>query len=116
MDPRVVPRGVPIPRKGGSIVISGNWPVLRAYEGRQRRAVSLPLGGIGTGSVGFGGRGQFRDWELENHPAKGAIAAGTFLACRVVGAESAPQAFILEGEMFAEEVEGALGSSVPLGG
>jgi hypothetical protein len=74
------------------------------------------LGGIGTGSVGFGGRGQFRDWELENHPAKGATAAGTFLACRVAGAEGTAHAFILEGEMFAEEVEGALGSSVPVGG
>ena len=33
------------------------------------------VGGIGTGTVGFGGRGQFRDWELENHPSKGLTVA-----------------------------------------
>jgi non-lysosomal glucosylceramidase len=92
------------------------WPVLCRYEGRRRRAISLPVGGIGTGSVGFGGRGQLRDWELENHPSKGLRAAGTFLACRVADGASAPDAFLLEGELFPEEVEGALGSPAPLSG
>ena len=93
-----------------------SWPVLRSYRGRQRRAISLPLGGMATGSVGFGGRGQFRDWELENHPAKGSTAGGTFLACRASGPGVGPKAFILEGELFPEEVEGALGSGAPVAG
>ena len=48
-----------------------SWPVARSYTGADLHRISLPLGGIGTGTVGFGGRGQFRDWELENHPSKG---------------------------------------------
>jgi non-lysosomal glucosylceramidase len=92
------------------------WPVLRSYRGVERRSVSLPLGGIGTGSVGFGGRAQFRDWELENHPAKGSVAGGTFLAVRWAAQGLAPEAFVLEGEMFPEEVEGPLGARAPLAG
>ena len=91
------------------------WPVLRSYRGAESRAVSLPLGGTGAGSVGFGGRGQFPDWELENHPAKGSVAGGTFLACRWSGRGLRPEAFVLEGEMYPEEVEGPLGAG-PLAG
>ena len=32
---------------------------------------AFPLGGIGTGTVSLGARGELRDWELENSPAKG---------------------------------------------
>ena len=32
--------------------------------------VALPLGGIGTGGVSLGGRGELRDWEIANKPAK----------------------------------------------
>jgi uncharacterized protein (DUF608 family) len=74
------------------------------------------VGGIGTGTVGFGGRGQFRDWELENHPSKGLTSELTFLACRVEGPGTLPQARILEGALFDPEVEGAEGSRAPLAG
>jgi len=97
-------------------VAGGPWPVLRSYRGAERRAVSLPLGGIATGSVGFGGRGQLRDWELENHPAKGSLASGTFLACRWVAEGLGPEAFVLEGDMFPDELEGPLGARAPLAG
>lgn len=43
-------------------VAGRHWPVARVFRGRDRVHVSLPVGGIGTGTVGFGGRGQFRDW------------------------------------------------------
>jgi non-lysosomal glucosylceramidase len=92
------------------------WPVARRYEGSDRLRVSLPVGGIGTGTVGFGGRGQFRDWELENHPSKGLAAPLTFLACRASTQGSAPIARILEGDLFDEEIEGALGSPVGMAG
>ena len=97
-------------------VARSNWPVARTYRGPDRVRISLPVGGIGTGSVGFGGRGQFRDWELENHPAKGTKSELTFLACQVSGANTAPTARVLEGSLFDEEVEGALGSPAPLAG
>ena len=86
------------------------------YSGRDRLRISLPLGGIGTGTVGFGGRGQLRDWELENHPSKGLIAPLSFLACQVSGEGLAPQARILEGGLFDEEVQGWTGSEAPLAG
>src|ERR1700679_101964 len=73
-----------------------SWPVARSYTGPDRNRISLPLGGIGTGTVGFGGRGQFRDWELENHPSKGLTFPLTFLACRVSGAG----ARVLEGALL----------------
>jgi non-lysosomal glucosylceramidase len=34
-------------------------------------AVSFPLGGVGTGNVSLGARGDLRDWELEEEPATG---------------------------------------------
>lgn len=34
-------------------------------------AVAFPLGGIGTGNVSLGARGDLRDWELFNQPGKG---------------------------------------------
>lgn len=47
-----------------------SWPVLRHYDGQHLYRVALPLGGIGTGTVSLGGRGELRDWELMNVPAK----------------------------------------------
>ncbi len=96
--------------------LNPSWPVARTYRGEDRVRISLPVGGIGTGSVGFGGRGQFRDWELENHPSKGALSELTFLACHVNGSSTAPAARILEGALFDDEVQGALGSPAPLAG
>jgi uncharacterized protein (DUF608 family) len=102
--------------EAGKAATGGGWPVARRYKGNDRVRISLPVGGIGTGTVGFGGRGQFRDWELENHPSKGLKSQLTFLACRVAGMGTAPQARILEGALFDEEVEGAEGSRAPLAG
>ena len=47
------------------------WPVLRHYDGDHLYRIALPLGGIGTGTVSLGGRGELRDWEIMNVPAKG---------------------------------------------
>ena len=46
------------------------WPVLKTYDGQHLYQVALPLGGIGTGTVSLGGRGELRDWEIMNVPAK----------------------------------------------
>ena len=42
-----------------------------AYTGRALRMISFPLGGIGTGTIGLGGRGELRDWEIFNNPNLG---------------------------------------------
>jgi uncharacterized protein (DUF608 family) len=44
---------------------------IRQYDGGHLLHIALPLGGIGTGTVSLGGRGQLRDWEIMNTPAKG---------------------------------------------
>ena len=35
----------------------------RSYTGPALREIAFPLGGIGTGTVSLGGRGELRDWE-----------------------------------------------------
>jgi uncharacterized protein (DUF608 family) len=46
-----------------------NFP--RTFTGRQLREIAFPLGGIGTGSISLGGRGNLRDWEIFNRADKG---------------------------------------------
>lgn len=48
----------------------GVWPVLRKYDQQHLYQIALPLGGIGTGTVSLGGRGELRDWEIMNVPSK----------------------------------------------
>ncbi|MBQ8061568.1 MAG: hypothetical protein IJ205_06495 [Bacteroidales bacterium] len=47
------------------------WPVLKHYDKDHLERVALPLGGIGTGTVSLGGRGEIRYWEIMNVPGKG---------------------------------------------
>ena len=93
-----------------------DWPVLRTYTGRQVERISLPLGGIGTGTVGLGGRGNLQDWEVVNRPAKGFAPDHAFFAVRVAGAHLPPVGRALEGPLPLWAYEGALGSSVPHAG
>jgi non-lysosomal glucosylceramidase len=39
-------------------------PYPRTFTGPQLAMISFPLGGVGAGSIGLGGRGQLRDWEI----------------------------------------------------
>ena len=43
----------------------------RTFTGPQLAMISFPLGGVGAGSIGLGGRGQLRDWEIANRTDKG---------------------------------------------
>ena len=45
--------------------------MLRNYDQDHLLNIALPLGGIGTGTVSLGGRGELRDWEIMNVPGKG---------------------------------------------
>ena len=62
-------------------------------------ALAFPLGGIGTGNVSLGARGELRDWEIFNLPAKGRSLPLTFFAIRCQQAGHAPLARVLEGPM-----------------
>ncbi len=47
-----------------------SWPVLKSYDQDHLYQIALPLGGIGTGTISLGGRGELRDWEIMNVPGK----------------------------------------------
>lgn len=47
---------------------SPEWPVLKHYDQDHLLNIALPLGGIGTGTVSLGGRGELRDWAIMNKP------------------------------------------------
>jgi non-lysosomal glucosylceramidase len=52
----------------------------RTFEGARVREIAFPIGGIGTGTVSLGGRGQLRDWEIFNRPGKGKQLPYTFFS------------------------------------
>lgn len=78
----------------------------RVFQNDSLRTVAFPLGGIGTGTVSLGGRGQLRDWEIFNHPAKGSILPFTFFALwfRPEGGEAGAR--IMERQMLPPFDEG----------
>jgi uncharacterized protein (DUF608 family) len=52
----------------------------RTFTADHLSEIAFPLGGIGTGTVSLGGRGELRDWEIFNRPGKGKILPFTFVA------------------------------------
>ncbi|SEN45496.1 Uncharacterized protein, contains GBA2_N and DUF608 domains [bacterium A37T11] len=49
---------------------SKDWPILKHYDQAHLSKIVLPIGGIGTGTVNLGGRGDLRQWEIMNIPGK----------------------------------------------
>ena len=52
------------------------------FQGDYTKEIIFPLGGIGTGSIGFSGNGRLKDIEIFNRPAKGSINGYSHLALR----------------------------------
>jgi non-lysosomal glucosylceramidase len=60
--------------------VNKTWPVLTRYDQHHLRRIAVPLGGIGTGTISLGGRGNLQDWEIGNLPARGfAFSSGMAL-------------------------------------
>ena len=76
----------------------------RSYSGEELRAIAFPLGGIGTGTIGLGGRGNLQDWEIFNRPAKGWAFPCTFFALWAQAADRPPIARVLERRPFPPHV------------
>ncbi|HEY3417849.1 MAG TPA: GH116 family glycosyl-hydrolase [Armatimonadota bacterium] len=68
----------------------------RSFTGRQLAEIAFPLGGIGTGTVSLGGRGELRDWEIFNRPDKGAFLPFAFFTLRAQRAGDAPILRVLQ--------------------
>ena len=96
------------------------WPILKRYDSNHLARIALPLGGIGTGTVSLGGRGDLRDWELANRPAKGFTPRGQggglirsvapFFALWLREEGGVVHMRALEGPLDDSEYEGASGS------
>lgn len=92
---------------------SSLWPTLKRYDYDHLLRIGLPLGGIGTGTVSLGGRGNLHDWEVVNRPAKGFTPPHSFFALYAYqeGTEAVTRA--LEGPIDPSEYEGARGATIP---
>lgn len=92
-----------------------SWPVLNHYEGDALRQIAFPLGGIGTGTICLGGRGELKDFELFNTPAKGVNPPYTFFALWCKQGDSPAVTRIVEGEL-PPPYDGAFGAPGNLAG
>jgi len=78
--------------------------------------IAFPLGGIGTGTISLGGRGQLRDWEIFNRPDKGNTPDYCFPALWVQVGGGKPVARVLEAQIeppYERTVDGLGSSNVP---
>lgn len=103
--------------------LNRSWPLLKKYKGENLAEIAMPLGGIGTGTISIGGRGDLRDWEMANHGALGwvpavklvepTIANGPFFALYYKQQGKAKgELRLLEGPIAAKQSYGDWGSDV----
>ena len=88
--------------------VPSSWPVLKHYDNGHLYRIALPLGGIGTGTVSLGGRGELRDWEIMNVPAKNYSTVTTgnnapFFSIYIKEKEKTPATTLLEGPLYPQE-------------
>jgi len=72
----------------------------RAFEGGSLSQIAFPIGGIGTGTVSLGGRGNLRDWEIFNRPGKGKNLPYTFFSIWFKKGDEAPVSRVLESRIL----------------
>jgi uncharacterized protein (DUF608 family) len=80
----------------------------RTFQGAALQEIAFPIGGIGTGTVSLGGRGQLRDWEIFNRPGKGRYLPYTFFSLWAQQEDGQPIARLLEAR-FQPPYSGAFG-------
>ena len=69
------------------------------YKGEKTRAISFPLGGIGSGSIGLAGNGRLVDWEIFNKPNKGSVNGFSHFAIKVESEDCVLDARVLNGDL-----------------
>jgi non-lysosomal glucosylceramidase len=80
----------------------------RVFAGDHLSQIAFPLGGIGAGTIGLGGRGQLRDWEIYNRPDRGNAPGYAFPSIRVERGRRPPLVSVLEARI-AEPYQGPWG-------
>lgn len=73
------------------------------YSGANLRAVAMPLGGIGTGTVALCGDGSLRQWQLNNTVNHIAYVPHSFFAVYAKADHGAPVARVLQSAELHEE-------------
>jgi non-lysosomal glucosylceramidase len=86
------------------------WSFLRHYDQEHLGRIALPIGGIGTGTVSLGGRGNLRDWEIMNRPSKKYAPGPPFFAISVQAKGKKRLTRALEGPLEFYDYEGAKGA------
>ncbi|MBQ4158322.1 MAG: hypothetical protein IJD86_09340 [Clostridia bacterium] len=71
------------------------------YEGNKTQAISFPIGGIGTGSIGLSGSGRLIDWEIRNRPDKCSNNGFSFFAVKAEKDGQMLDARVLNGDLTA---------------
>ncbi len=70
------------------------------YRGKKTKAISFPLGGIGTGCIGLAGNGRLIDWEIFNRPNKGSVNGFSHFAIKAESADKVVDARVLYGDLL----------------
>jgi uncharacterized protein (DUF608 family) len=84
--------GGPVDEKEG-LYDSGK---IREFTGESLNAIAFPIGGLGTGNITLGGRGEIRELEIFNRPDKGKSPDFTFFSIWAGEEGKEPVARILE--------------------
>lgn len=90
--------------------MSSDWPVLKKYDQEHINKIALPIGGIGTGTISMGGRGNFQDMEIMNRPAKGYNPEGNLFFTLFTDINGKKDLRLLEGPIPFYQYEGGFGS------
>lgn len=81
------------------------------YKNENRKMISFPLGGIGSGCIGLAGNGQLIDWEIFNRPNKFSENGKSHFAVRCFQDGKIKDARILVSDIQNEIVRGGSGCS-----
>ena len=81
------------------------------YEKEYTKEIILPLGGIGSGSIGYTGNGRFIDVELSGRPSQGSLNGYSHLAIRAKKKDGSIIAKVLNGDQL-KDYTGQYGGSI----
>ncbi|MGH9405701.1 MAG: GH116 family glycosyl-hydrolase [Terriglobia bacterium] len=84
----------------GSAVPAALVEYPRKFTGPRRKMITFPLGGVGSGSIGLGGRGELKEWWIFNRPDKGNSPGYAFPCLWVACGNRKPVAKVLEARIL----------------